>query len=178
MCYVNSVSKTLNSRNMKTRIILFTICMALLSVGASAKIKDGKTLSGNSLSDFGTYTIVKSENPMVADGQVLETYDLLYENTRHPIRIGVLCEKKCTNFIVRSDEFEAQYACDRGVFGVKKIDKKYQQLPNEANLARLNKVSYYSQRVISQNPKTQDELLGLIACYFPDLVNEEYQASF
>ncbi|HKI88046.1 MAG TPA: hypothetical protein VKA38_03395 [Draconibacterium sp.] len=163
---------------MKTRIILFTICLALLSVGASAKIKDGKALTGNSLTDFGKYTIVNSDNPMVADGVVLETYDLTYENTNNPIRIGVLCEKKCTNFIVRSDEFEVQYMCNKGVFGVKKIDKKYQQLPNESNLAKLNKVSYYSQRVICCNPKTQDELLGLIACYFPNLVNEEYQANF
>lgn len=111
-------------------------------------------------------------------GEVLETYDLTYENTNHPIRIGLLCEKNCTNFIVRSDEFEVQYMCNEGVFGVKKIEKKYQQLPDESNLAKLNKVSYYSQRVICQNPKTQDELLGLIACYFPNLVNEEYQANF
>ena len=107
---------------MKTRLILFTICLALLSVGASAKIKDGKALSGNSLTDFGKYTIVKSDNPMVADGKVLETYELAYENTSNPIRVGVLCEKKCTNFIVRSDEFEVQYMCNKGVFGVKKID--------------------------------------------------------
>ena len=39
-------------------------------------------------------------------------------------------------------------------------------------------VSYYAQRVICQNMKSDDELLGLIACYFPSLVNEEYQASF
>lgn len=163
---------------MKARIILFTLCLALLSVGASAKIKDGKALTGNSLTDFGKYTVVKSENPMVVNGEVLETYDLTYENTNHPIRIGLLCEKKCTNFIVRSDEFEVQYMCNKGVFGVKKIDKKFQQLPDESNLAKMNKVSYYSQRVICSNPKTQDELLGLIACYFPNLVNEEYQASF
>ena len=70
------------------------------------------------------------------------------------------------------------YQCQKHVFGVKKIDKKYQTLPSDANNEKLNKVSYYAQRVICQNPKSEDELLGLIACYFPHLINEEYQASF
>ena len=163
---------------MKTRLIILTICGAMLSLAASAKIKDGKALNGSSLTDFGRYTIVNSDAPMVVNNKVLKTYDLTYENTKHPIQIGVVCEKKCTSFIVRSDEFEIEYKCDNGVFGVKKIEPQYQELPTEANLAKLNKVSYYAQRVICQNPKTDDELLGLIACYFPSMVNDEYQANF
>lgn len=163
---------------MKVRLIILTICVALLSVGASAKIKDGKAMTGNSLTDFGKYTIVNSDNPIVFEGEVLRTYELTYENTNQPIQIGVLCEKKCTSFIVRSDEFEIEYVCNKGVFGVKKMEQRFQELPKEANEAKLNKVSYYSQRVICQKQKSEDELLGLIACYFPNLVNEEYQAGF
>ncbi len=163
---------------MKARLIALTICISIFSLSVSAKIKDGKALSGKSLTDFGNYTIIKSENPMIVNGQTLETFDLSYENTNYPIQIGVVNEKKCMNFIVRSDEFEIQYVCNRNVFGVKKMENKYKQFPDEANLARLNSVNYYAQRVISRNPKTQDELLGLIACYFPNLVNEEYQANF
>jgi hypothetical protein len=44
--------------------------------------------------------------------------------------------------------------------------------------AKLNRVSYFAQRVICTNKKSEDELLGLIACYFPALVNEDYQANF
>ena len=167
---------------MKTKLILLSICVALLSMGASAKIEDGKALTGNSSTDFGKYTITKSDAPMVYKNEVLSTFDLIYENTSNPVRIGVLCENEkeneCTTFIVRSDEFEIEYACRKGVFGVKKIEKRFQELPKEEIEMKLNKVSYYSQRVICQNKKSEDELLGLIACYFPDLVNEEYQASF
>lgn len=163
---------------MKTRLIILTICAALLSMGASAKIKDGKALSGNSLTDFGKYTIENSDVPMVVDNQVLRTYELNYERTNNPVQIGLLKEKDCTTFIVRSDEFEIAYTCNKGVFGVKKVDKKFQEIPKEEMDAKLNKVSYYSQRVICQNKKSEEELLGLIACYFPNLVNEEYQASF
>ncbi len=163
---------------MKTKLFILTICMALVSLGTKAKIRDGQSLSGNSLTEFGKYTIVKSDAPMVVGKEVLETYDLTYENTKEPIRIGLVKDKDCTTFVVRSDEFEILYACNKNVFGVKKMDKKYQELPKEEIDAKMNKVSYYAQRVICQNKKTNDELLGLIACYFPDMVNEEYQANF
>ena len=163
---------------MKTKLIILTICIALLSMGASAKIKDGKALMGNSLTEFGKYTIVNSDVPMVVNNEAIKTFDLTYENTTTPVKIGLVNEKECTKFIVRTDEFEVEYTCVKGVFGVKKIEKEYQVLPKEEMDAKLNKVSYYAQRVICQNIKSDDELLGLIACFFPSLVNEEYQASF
>lgn len=164
---------------MKTKLVLFAICAALFSLNVDAKIKDGKAMTGNSLSDLGKYTITKAESPMVHNNQVLETYDLMYENASNPVHIGVLKEKKCKSFIVRNDEFEVQYTCTNGVFGVKKIEKRFQEIPKEEMEMKLNKVSYYAQRVICQDPyKSTDDLLGLIACYFPDLVNEDYSASF
>ncbi len=163
---------------MKTRFIILIFSAVLFSLGSSAEGSDGKALTGNSLSDFGRYTIVKSNTPMVVNNVEIETYNLTYENTKNPILVGVVPEKKCTTFIVRSDEFEIQYSCNSGVFGVNKIEDRFRELPKEANEARLNRVSYFSQKVISQYPKSQDELLGLIACYFPSLVNEQYQANF
>ncbi len=165
---------------MKTKLIFLAICVAVLSVGATAKIKDGKAMTGNSLTTFGKYTIVNSETPMVYNNKVLKTFDLTYENTSNPVRIGLLCEDelKCKTFIIRTDEFEIEYACRNNVFGVKKIEKRFQELPKEEMEMKLNKVSYYSQRVICQGKKSEDDMLGLIACYFPDLINEEYQASF
>lgn len=163
---------------MKTKLFILTICVSILSLGATAKIKDGKAMTGNSLTEFGKYTVMNSEAPMVVNNKVLKTYDLTYENTDNTIRIGLVKEKNCTTFIVRSDEFEIEYTCNKGVFGVKKMEPKYQELPKEEMEMKLDKVGYYSQRVICQNKKTEDELLGLIACYFPNLINEEYQAGF
>jgi hypothetical protein len=163
---------------MKTKLFILTICVALVSLGASAKIKDGQALTGNSLTDFGKYTVTVSDAPMVINDEVVKTYDLTYEKTTDPIHIGVVKGEECVIFVVRSDEFEVQYSCNKGIFGVKKIDPKYQTLPKEELDAKLNRVSYFSQRVICNKQKSEDELLGLIACYFPGLINEEYQASF
>lgn len=163
---------------MKTKLFILTICVALLSLGASANIKDGKALTGNSLTDFGKYTVMVSNMPMVINDEVVKTYDLTYENTSEPIRIGIVKEKECVTYIVRSDEFEIEYTCNKGVFGVKKIESKYQTLPKEELDAKMCRVNYFSQRVICKNKKSEDELLGLIACYFPKLILEDYRASF
>jgi len=163
---------------MKTRIFILTICVALVSQGANAKIKDGKSLTGNSLTDFGKYTIMVSDDPMVINDESVKTYDLTYENTSNPIHIGVVKGEECLTFIVRTNDFEVQYNCNKGIFGVKKIETRYQTLPKEEMDAKLDRVSYFSQRVICNNKKSEDELLGLIACYFPSLINDDYQANF
>jgi hypothetical protein len=161
---------------MKTKLFILTICVAFVSLGALAK--DVKSLTGNSLTDFGNYVVTVSDEPMMINGEKVKTYDLNYENTNSPVQIGVVNEKNCVSYIVRSDEFEIQYSCKKGVFGVKKVEKKYQTLPQEEMDTKLDKVNYFAQRVICTNKKSEDELLGLIACYFPILINEEYQASF
>lgn len=163
---------------MKTKLFILTICVALVSLGASAKTKDGKALTGNSLTEFGKYTVTVSEVPMIINNEAVKTYDLNYENTNNPVKIGVVQEKECAKYIVRSDEFEIQYSCNKGVFGAKKIESKYRTLPKEEMNEKLDNVNYFAQRVICTNKKSEDELLGLIACYFPALVNDEYQASF
>lgn len=163
---------------MKAKLILLTVCVALLSVFANAKIKDGQAMTGNSLSELGQYKITQSESPIVYNNQVLETYDLQYENAAGTIKIGVLPEKKCCNFIVHNDEFEVQYTCVNGVFGVHKIEKRFQEIPEAEVNMKLDRIGYYAQRVICQGKKSIDDYLGLIACYFPELVKDEYQANF
>jgi hypothetical protein len=163
---------------MKTKLFILTVCVALLSLGASAKIKTGQALTGNSLTEFGNYSITVADAAMMVNNEEVKTYDLMYDNTSNPVKIGVIKTEDCSKFIVRTDEFEVQYTCNKGVFGVKKIEAQYQQLPKEEIDAKLERFNYFSQRVICQDKKSEDELLGLIACYFPKLIKEDYQASF
>ena len=163
---------------MKTKLFILTICAVFVSLATTANIKDGKALTGNSLTEFGKYTIMVSDVPMVINDEAVKTYELSYENTNEPVMIGVVQGEECVKFIVRSEEFEVQYTCNKGVFGVKKIESQYQTLSKETLDAKLDRVNYFAQRVICTNKKSEDELLGLIACYFPKLINDEYQANF
>ncbi len=161
---------------MKTKFYFLMVLFLAVGITVSAKVKDGQVVSGNSMTELGTYSVVKAEVPMVVNEQALETYDLVYENASKPVKIGVINEKKCTTFLVRTDEVEVQYVCEKDVFGVRKIDKKYRELEEKSSDSKMDRINYLSQRVITQKPKNQNELLGLIACYFPVLVEKQYQA--
>lgn len=163
---------------MKTKILFFTVCLILLAVAGSARVKDAKALTGSSLSVFGKYSINVADSPMKINGEEIKTYELVYENAGRTVQIGVLPKENCTNFILKTDMFEIEYICNKGVFGVKKIDKNMASISKDINEAVLDRVGYFSQKVITQNQKTEGELLGLIACYFPSLIKEEYRQSF
>lgn len=159
---------------MKTKLFILTVCVALLSLGANAKIKSGESLTGNSLTEFGNYTITFSEDQMYVGNQAVKTYDLAYDNGMKHIHIGVVPGEKCVSYVIRAKDFEIQYTCNNGIFGVKRIDPNYQQVPKEEMDAKIDRVNYLAQRVISTNKKSEDQLLGLIACYFPNLIKDEY----
>lgn len=163
---------------MKTKILVITGCLILSGLTGQAKVKDARAITGNSLSDFGKYSIEMAETPMILNGEEVKTYELVYENTNRAVQVGVVQEKNCTSFILKTDLFEIEYVCKKNVFGVKKIEKKYAGIGSPENDAVLNRVGYFSQRVITQNPKTETELLGLIACYFPGLINDTYRVKF
>jgi hypothetical protein len=170
--------KQFKTEIMKTKILIITICLTIVSFGIQARVKDAKAITGMSLSEFGKYSIEMTDAPMKIKGMELKTYELVYENANRSVQIGVLPESNCTNFILKTDLFEIEYVCNKGTFGVKKMNRDYANIAKDMNEAVLDKVGYFSQRVITQNPKTEEELLGLIACYFPNLIKDEYKAKF
>lgn len=161
---------------MKTRIGFFALCLLLVSMFATAKESGTALISGQSLTELGQYSI-RTSNEMIKIGdETLKTYELNYANSDSPVKIGVKKTKKCMNFIVRTKNFEVEYVCNRHVFGVKRMNKNYQTIPTAAINKMMDNADFYTQRVISQNPKTEEELLGLIACYFPSLIKDDHLA--
>lgn len=161
---------------MKTRLALLTFCLLLVSLFTAAKEKGTTVISGQSLTELGQYTISVSPEAIKIGDEVLNTYQLLYSESDSPILIGVKKTKKCMNFIVRTDNFEVEYICKKHVFGVTKVNSDYRTVDLAKVNAMLDNFQFYAQRVISQNPKNEEELLGLIACYFPSLIKEQYRA--
>lgn len=159
---------------MKTRISILMLCLLLVGLTSTAKTREASMLSGQSLTELGDYQISRSANELVVGNESLKTYELTYSNSDSPVLIGVQKTKKCMNFIVRTNNFEIQYVCNNHVFGVKRLNKEYQTIPAEEVNKRMDNADFYSQRVITQYPQTEAELLGLIACYFPSLLKDQY----
>lgn len=158
---------------MKTKLGVLTMGLLLVCLFTSAKEKGNALLSGQSMTELGSYTIQESAKALTIGDEALKTYELSYNNSDSPVLIGVKKTKKCMNFIVRTDNFEVEYVCNNHVFGVKRINKEYQTISTDAINAMLDNSDYFRQRVISQNPKNEAELLGLIACYFPSLIKDD-----
>jgi hypothetical protein len=159
---------------MKTKIEILMLCLLLVGFTTTAKTKEATMLSGQSLTELGDYQINQTAKKIIVGNEAVKTYELTYSNSDSPVLIGVQKTKKCMNFIVRSGNFEIMYVCDHHVFGVKRVGKEHQTIP----AAEINKLmdnrDFYSQRVITQYPQTEAELLGLIACYFPSLIKDQY----
>ncbi len=161
---------------MKTKLRILTLCLLLAGLFGTANAKTTSLLSGQSLTELGQYRISPSNKALKIGDETLKTYQLSYANSDSPVLIGVKKTKKCMNFIVRTDNFEVEYICNNHVFGVKRISKEYQTVSAAMINKMMDNTDFYSQRVISQNPKTEEELLGLIACYFPSLIKDDQLA--
>lgn len=162
---------------MKTRIGFFALCLLFVGMVAAANEKGTTLISGQSLTELGQYSITTSSEALRIGDEALKTYELKYSNCDAPVLIGVKKTKKCMNFVVRTDNFEVEYVCNKHVFGVKRMNKAYQTVSRETIDRMMDNADFYSQRVISQNPKTEEEMLGLIACYFPSLIKDENLSS-
>lgn len=159
---------------MKTKLGILTMSLLMICLFTIAKGKGTSLISGQSLTELGQYTIHTSANALKIGDEALKTYELNYNNGASPILIGVKKTKNnCMNFIVRTNNFEVEYVCKKHVFGVKRINKEYQTVDTKVIDDMMDNFDFYTQRVISQNPKTEEELLGLIACYFPSLIKDQ-----
>lgn len=162
---------------MKTTIGFLTGCFLLLGLFTTAKENKTALISGETFTEVGQYTISASDENLKMGDEVLKTYELNYSNCDSPILIGVKKTKKCLNFIVRTSNFEVEYVCNKHVFGVKRINEKYQTISCEKIAKMMDNADFYTQRIITQNPRSEEELLGLIACYFPSLIKDELLGS-
>lgn len=158
---------------MKTRLAFLTFGLLMSFLLTAAKENEPVVISGQSLTELGQYSINYSSESLAVAGETLKTYQLNYSNSNSPILIGVKKTRKCMDFIIRTKNFEVEYQCVNHVFGVKRISKEYQTVSSTLINEMMNNAQFYTQRIISQYPKTEAELLGLIACYFPSLIKEE-----
>ncbi|MCL3779121.1 hypothetical protein EMN47_01860 [Prolixibacteraceae bacterium JC049] len=164
---------------MKTfKTVSSTLLLLMFVVTSTFATKFATELTGTTPTDFGKYSIKEVSEKMMVDGHAIKTFELNYENTTQKFLIGVQKTKKCKNFIVRSESFEVAYLCNKGVFGVKKLNSKQRSMSASVVKKYLDPKQYDMQKIITQKPKTEEQFLGLIACYFPNLIKAEYRPSF
>ena len=163
------------SAAMKKFLYLLTIPIFILSLSGFTK---GPVAEGKTHCCLGNYVVDNAINPIYVDGKALKTFIVSYENSDLNVSIGIdKSDRKCTRFIVLSDELEIQYQCNGKYFGVKRLDREYLNDGMSTSDISLDRSEYFHQKVITQNLKSDIEYVKLISVYFPKLV-KDYEKVF
>ena len=150
------------------RMISFIAIALVVSIASFAK---APVATGKTHSSLGTYVVEKATNPLIVNGVELKTFIVTYENSDLTVRVGIdKSDKKCTKYVVVSDELAIQYDCNGKYFGVKKVDKKYHTEGYKTSELSLDKSEYFHQKVLTQTKLTDIEHVQLISVFFPKLV--------
>lgn len=151
---------------------------ALVSLASFTVMASGPVAEGNTHCCLGMYVVEKATDPIIIDGKTLPTYVITYENSDLTVRVGVdKSDKKCTRYIVHSDDLSVQYDCNKKYFGVCKLNSMYKDDGFTTSDLTLDRSEYFHQKIISQDVKTQLEHVKLISVYFPKLV-KDYEKVF
>ncbi len=149
---------------------ILSLFAATLIMGFATYAK-GPVAKGKTYSSLGNYIVEVASTPVVFNGVELKTYVISYENSDMKVKVGVDDSKKrCTSYLVVSDELTIQYDCNGDYFGVKKAEKKYRKEGFSSSDLALNKSEYYHQKVLTRTQLTDIEHVQLISVYFPKLV--------
>lgn len=127
-------------------------------------------LSGNSLTALGEYQITELEAETI-DNETVRKFQIEYENGNAPVTVLLNERKKCNDFIVRSSVMEIQYVCKKSGFGATVIsNSKFRVLPEQTNEMFLSQEALNRQEKIVNSQVSVEKALGLIACYYPNLL--------
>ena len=148
------------------KVISLTLMILVISFTSMA----GTLLvKGNTNSTLGSFKVEKAADQLVVNGIALETYVISYENSEKKVTLAVHDDGKSKVFLVSSDDLDIQYICHSGIFGVKKLGKKFKKDGYVTNDTVLNRSEYFNQKVIKRSESSIKECVGLIAAYLPKL---------
>jgi hypothetical protein len=158
---------------MKRMFFAALLMIAFSSVSFSREfVAEGKTYSA-----LGDYKIKIADNSVTINGVQLKAYIISYENSPMEVKVAIMKDKKCKNYIVLSDKLSIEYVCNGDYFGVQKLGKSFEKDGILTSDESLNRTEYFHQRLIAQGRQGELEATQLIAAYFPMLVKDDLTTS-
>ncbi|MFB6340280.1 hypothetical protein ACE1ET_01085 [Saccharicrinis sp. FJH62] len=154
---------------MKTKVKL--LGLMVISITLFSFSTKFPTIVKDSHTDLGRYWLKRAVNLIEVEGESLPTYVVHYDNLDKPVYIGVLEEKRCKTYIVRTDGFEVAYTCKNGVLGIKYLPKRLATYTQQYSIEHVNRENYLKQKVITSKPCSEKEQLCLIATFLPEVMS-------
>lgn len=148
----------------KSIVIIATFFVLMV---CSATISKAATLKGESNTTFGNYELSSSSQAVVINESAFKTWTLTYPETNKSFVVICFKSEEGCCFIVRNDEFEIQYSNKEGNFGVELVNSDMRTIKKKEIMNRIGYEKFMSQQLLTSTPKTEEEYLGLIACFMP-----------
>lgn len=150
----------------KNTILIFAVLV--LTALSTTSFANANTLNGSTLTEFGNYTLTPSENCVVINNVAYKTWDLTYSgnNKKYQVLYSPTADGNCC-FLVRGEDFEIQYANQTNGFGVKIVDAGMRSVSKKAVMKQIDYDKFVSQLVLTTKDKSEEEYLGLVACFMP-----------
>lgn len=148
-------------------LVLALLLFSFIFKGVDASV----ILSGDSHTKYGTYQISDSPQSFVLNDIAYKTWELSYSenNEKYIVFTNPGLNGNCC-FTVRNDRFEIQYVVNTGKFGVKLVDSEMRTISRKEIMKQMDSDQFASQSLLTSNPKSEEEYLGMIACFMPMLM--------
>ncbi|SRR5574344_2128380 len=150
----------------KSFVIIATFFVLMI---CSSSISNATTLTGNSNTSFGNYELSYSNQAVVINDTAYRTWTLSYPGVNKSFVVICLRGESGCCFIVRNDEFEIQYSNKEGDFGAELVNSDMRSIKKKDILKQVGYEKLINQQLLTSGQKTEEEYLGLIACFMPML---------
>lgn len=148
--------------------LLFAV--TLLVAFSTASFSNELIAEGKTHSVMGDYKIEKTDTPFTLNGEAFEAFLITYKNSPLEVKVVVMKEENCKNYLVLSDALSVQYVCNENYFGVERLNNKLKSEGYSTTDDSMNRSEYFRQKVLSSGNLSELESTQLIAAYFPQLM--------
>ena len=143
---------------MKQFILSLIILMAAITSASSKTL-----ISGESNTFLQEYKVIQINN---------NNYELTYSNSPEKFIIEVCPDENKCCYLVRNPKIEVMYLCNENGFGLRKMPLEQRKLATSDYCDLINCKTFMYQSLMTPNKKDTKDALGLIACFFPEVINE------
>lgn len=131
------------------------------------------TSAANIRNGFNEYEIT-SVNDVHVGRDVKAIWKLSYSNNEAPATVVKRKTFDGVEYVVQTAYFAVSYAQTARGFGAKEVRKSWSHVPRKITHAVICEKELANQAIITQNEVNDEQALGLIASYLPDLLNDGY----
>ena len=144
-----------------------TIFLIVITLLIAFTVNAKKAITGNSNTFLDDYKISQIDENL---------YELSYSNSTEKFTVEVCPKENECCYLVRGNHIELMYLCNELGFGLRKMPNNSQQLTTStySNLVFNKAFSYQS--LLTPKQKSKKKAQGLIACFFPEVINQNSQS--